>query len=125
MPGQDFSDLVRVLIVQFNEHGEARRALNECRYLRLVNDLSHDNSGRLEITFDQAKDFVAGLKSLTKKSEAHNLIKGRENSTNNRPFSEDGQVSPGHQTAVSPRFDAVSAQTAPLLARRLRLHAAR
>ncbi len=43
----------------------------------LINDLSHDNPGRLEITFDQATDFVAGLKSLTKRCEAHKLIKGR------------------------------------------------
>lgn len=43
----------------------------------LINDLSHDNPGRLEITFDQAKDFVAGLKSLTKRCEDHQLIKGR------------------------------------------------
>ena len=42
-----------------------------------INDLSHDNPGRLEITFDQAKDFVAGLKSLTKRCEDHKLIKGR------------------------------------------------
>ena len=43
----------------------------------LINDLSHDNPGRLEITFDQAKDFVSGLKSLTKRCEEHKLIKGR------------------------------------------------
>lgn len=42
----------------------------------LINDLSHDNPGRLEITFDQATDFVAGLKSLTKRCEEHKLIKG-------------------------------------------------
>ena len=42
-----------------------------------INDLSHDNPGRLEITFDQANDFVAGLKSLTKRCEDHKLIKGR------------------------------------------------
>ena len=41
-----------------------------------INDLSHDNPGRLEITFDQAKDFVEGLKSLTKRCEDHQLIKG-------------------------------------------------
>lgn len=42
-----------------------------------INDLSHNNLGRLEITFDQAKDFVAGLKSLTRRCEDHKLIKGR------------------------------------------------
>jgi DNA repair exonuclease SbcCD ATPase subunit len=42
-----------------------------------INDLSHDNPGRLEISFDQAKDFVTGLKSLTKRCVDHKLIKGR------------------------------------------------
>lgn len=42
-----------------------------------INDLSHDNPGRLEITFGQAKDFVAGLRNLTKRCEDHKLIKGR------------------------------------------------
>ena len=43
----------------------------------LVNFLSHDNPGRLEVTFDQAKDFVQGLRDLMKRCEAHRLIKGR------------------------------------------------
>ena len=43
----------------------------------LINFLSHDNPGRLEITFDQAKDFVAGLQSLTSRCKEHKLIKGR------------------------------------------------
>jgi len=43
----------------------------------LVNFLSHDNPGRLEVTFDQAKDFVRGVRDLTKKCETHNIIKGR------------------------------------------------
>ena len=43
----------------------------------LINYLSHDNPGRLEITFDQASDFVSGLKSLTARCEKHRLIKGR------------------------------------------------
>ncbi len=43
----------------------------------LVNFLSHDNPGRLEVTFDQAKDFVRGLRDLTKRCEEHKLIKGR------------------------------------------------
>lgn len=43
----------------------------------LVNFLSHDNPGRLEVTFGQAKDFVQGLRDLTKRCEAHKLIKGR------------------------------------------------
>ena len=43
----------------------------------LVNFLSHDNPGRLEVTFAQAKDFVQGLRDLTKRCEDHKLIKGR------------------------------------------------
>jgi recombinational DNA repair ATPase RecF len=43
----------------------------------LVNFLSHDNPGRLEVTFDQAKDFVRGVRDLTKRCEDHKLIKGR------------------------------------------------
>jgi len=43
----------------------------------LVNFLSHDNPGRLEVTFDQAKDFVQGLRDLTKRCEEHKLIKDR------------------------------------------------
>jgi recombinational DNA repair ATPase RecF len=43
----------------------------------LVNFLSHDNPGRLEVTFSQAKDFVQGLRDLTGRCEKHKLIKGR------------------------------------------------
>jgi|GEM_PF-1605492 len=41
----------------------------------LINILSHDNPGRLEITFDQAKDFIDGLRSLTRRCEDHSLIR--------------------------------------------------
>lgn len=43
----------------------------------LVNFLSHDNPGRLEVTFDQAKDFVSGVRDLIKRCEARKIIKGR------------------------------------------------
>ena len=43
----------------------------------LVNFLNHDNPGRLEVTFDQAKDFVRGVRDLTRKCETHKIIKGR------------------------------------------------
>ena len=43
----------------------------------LVNFLSHDKPGRLEITFDQARDFVRGLRDLTRRCEDYKLIKGR------------------------------------------------
>ncbi len=42
----------------------------------LINFLSHDNPGRLEVTFEQATDFVGGLKSLTARCKAGKLMKG-------------------------------------------------
>lgn len=66
-----------VMLDQANEAGiltDIGRVFGQGNF---INDLSHDNPGRLEITFDQARDFVAGLKSLTKRCEDHNLIKGR------------------------------------------------
>jgi hypothetical protein len=42
----------------------------------LINFLSHDNPQRLEVTFEQASDFVSGLKSLTARCQAGKLIKG-------------------------------------------------
>jgi len=42
----------------------------------LINFLSHDNPGRLEVTLQQTKDLVGGLQELTKLCETHNLIKG-------------------------------------------------
>jgi hypothetical protein len=42
-----------------------------------INFLSHDNPGRLEVTIDQARDFVDGLRSLTERCQAHRLIRGR------------------------------------------------
>lgn len=41
----------------------------------LVNFLSHDNPGRLEVTLQQTKDFVEGLRELTKLCKTHKLIK--------------------------------------------------
>lgn len=41
----------------------------------LINFLSHDNPGRLEITLDQAKDFIDGLRSLKRRCEEHKLIR--------------------------------------------------
>jgi hypothetical protein len=42
----------------------------------LINYLSHDNPGRLDVTFEQASDFVTGLKSLTKRCIEQKLYKG-------------------------------------------------
>lgn len=44
----------------------------------LVNFLSHDNPGRLEVSFEQAEAFVQGLRDLTRRCEMHKLIKGRQ-----------------------------------------------
>lgn len=42
----------------------------------LINFLSHDNLGRLEVTLGQTKDFVNGLKSLEERCEKYKLIRG-------------------------------------------------
>lgn len=42
----------------------------------LINFLSHDNPGRLEVTLAETKDFVNGLKSLEQRCKTHKLIKG-------------------------------------------------
>ena len=42
-----------------------------------INFLSHDNPGRLEVTHDQARDFVQGLRSLTQRCTDKGLIRGR------------------------------------------------
>lgn len=42
----------------------------------LINFLSHDNPGRLEVTLTETKDFVNGLKSLEQRCKTHKLIKG-------------------------------------------------
>jgi len=42
----------------------------------LINFLSHDNPGRLEVTLQQTKDLVEGLQELEKLCVTHKLIKG-------------------------------------------------
>jgi hypothetical protein len=42
----------------------------------LINFLSHENPGRLEVTLPQTKDFVTGLKGLTKRCQDNQMIKG-------------------------------------------------
>ena len=42
----------------------------------LINFLSHDNPGRLEVTLSQTIDFVGGLKSLIDRCQHHKLMKG-------------------------------------------------
>jgi hypothetical protein len=73
-------NIIRNELVRFDGANEADILTDIGRVFgqgNFINDLSHDNPGRLEITFDQATDFVAGLKSLTKRCEEHKLIKGR------------------------------------------------
>lgn len=43
----------------------------------LINFLSHDNPGRLEVTFPQARDFVSGLEFLIERCKRHNLMRGQ------------------------------------------------
>jgi len=42
----------------------------------LINFLSHDNPGRLEVTLVQTVDFVSALKSITKRCQDNQMIKG-------------------------------------------------
>jgi hypothetical protein len=42
----------------------------------LINFLSHDNPGRLEVTLAQTTDFVEGLKALTKRCQDNQIIRG-------------------------------------------------
>lgn len=42
----------------------------------LINFLSHDNPGRLEVTLGETKDFVTGLKSLIRRCKENQLMKG-------------------------------------------------
>jgi len=42
----------------------------------LINFLSHDNPGRLEVTLGETKDFVYGLKSLKERCKKYRLIRG-------------------------------------------------
>ncbi|WP_075087235.1 hypothetical protein [Verrucomicrobium spinosum] len=43
----------------------------------LINFLSHDNPGRLEVTFPQAQDFVSGLKFLIDQCARYSLMRGQ------------------------------------------------
>ena len=73
-------DTIRKALIEFAPADEAAICTDIARVFGqgdLVNFLSHDNLGRLEVTFDQAKDFVHGVRDLTKRCEDHKLIKGR------------------------------------------------
>jgi len=74
------ADELRKLLVKADSANEAGIWVDLARVLGqgdLINFLSHNNPGRLEVTFDQAKDFVSGLRSLLARCEEHKLIKGK------------------------------------------------
>ena len=73
-------DVIRDALLRKDPAGEAGIRSDVLRVFGqgdFINFLSHDNPGRLEVTFDQAKDFIQGLRSLTKRCETHGLIRGR------------------------------------------------
>jgi hypothetical protein len=74
------ADELRKLLVKADPGNEAAIGIDLARVLGqgdLINFLSHNNPGRLEVTFDQARDFISGLRSLLARCEEHKLIKGR------------------------------------------------
>jgi hypothetical protein len=74
------ADELRKLLVKADSGNEAAIGIDLARVLGqgdLINFLSHKNPGRLEVTYDQARDFVSGLQSLLARCEKHKLIKGR------------------------------------------------
>lgn len=74
------ADELRKLLVKADPANEAAIGIHLARVLGqgdLINFLSHNNPGRLEVTFDQARDFISGLRSLLARCEEHKLIKGR------------------------------------------------
>jgi len=74
------ADELRKLLVKADAANETAIGIDLARVLGqgdLINFLSHNNPGRLEVTFDQARDFVGGLRSLLTRCEAHKLIKGK------------------------------------------------
>jgi energy-coupling factor transporter ATP-binding protein EcfA2 len=74
------ADDLRKLLVKADPSNEAPIGIDLARVLGqgdLINFLSHNNPGRLEVTFDQARDFITGLRSLLARCEEHKLIKGK------------------------------------------------
>jgi hypothetical protein len=74
------ADDLRKLLVKADPANEAAIRVDLARVLGqgdLINFLSHNNPGRLDVTFDQARDFISGLRSLLARCEEHKLIKGK------------------------------------------------
>jgi hypothetical protein len=74
------ADELRKLLVKADTANEPAIGTDLARVLGqgdLINFLSHNNPGRMEVTFDQARDFVSGLRSLLARCEEHKLIKGK------------------------------------------------
>lgn len=74
------ADELRKLLVKADPSCETAIGVELARVLGqgdLINFLSHNNLGRLQVTFDQARDFITGLRSLLVRCEEHKLIKGK------------------------------------------------
>lgn len=66
-------------LVESDPSGEAEAKHDMQRVFgsgELINALSHDNAGRLEVTLIDARDFVTGLRSLTQRCQAARIMKG-------------------------------------------------
>lgn len=74
------ADELRKLLVKADPANEEAIGIDISRVLGqgdLINFLSHNNPGRFEVTYDQARDFVSGLRSLLDRCVEHKLIKGK------------------------------------------------
>ncbi|SDB07949.1 RecF/RecN/SMC N terminal domain-containing protein [Desulfonatronum thiosulfatophilum] len=74
------ADELRKLLINADSTKEGAIGIDLARVLGqgdLINFLCHNNPGRLEVTFDQARDFISGLRSLLTRCEEHKLIKGK------------------------------------------------
>jgi len=74
------TDKLRELLIKADPSKEKAINIDIARVLGqgdLINFLSHNNPGRLEVTFDQARDFVTGLENLLANCGEHKLIKGK------------------------------------------------
>jgi len=59
-----------------SEESETQKDISRVFGTELINILSHDNPGRLEVTLGETKDFVYGLKSLKERCKKYRLIRG-------------------------------------------------
>jgi len=64
------------LIKEDADDGDLKRDVGRVFGGDLINFLSHDSPGRLEVTLTQTRDFVSGLRSLIKRCQQNKLMKG-------------------------------------------------